>query len=248
MQDYALTDTGRVRPCNQDYLYSSSAPVGGLENLYLVADGMGGHKAGDFASRFLVEQLVAYLQKSQSDDPLALFREGIRYANRQLYEKSFTSPDLDGMGTTMVAATVRDNELFVANVGDSRLYLYKSGGITQITLDHSYVEEMVRMGRMQRDSREYREKKNLITRAVGTGRTVEVDCFRRKLDAGDMILMCSDGLTNMLTDREIADCLAGDGTLREKVERLVADANRNGGRDNISVILAAPRIGEVGLC
>lgn len=248
MLDYALTDTGRVRPRNQDYLYSSSAPVGGLRNLYLVADGMGGHKAGDFASRFLVERLVGYLSQNQSDDPLTLFEEGIRYANRQLYEKSLTSPELDGMGTTLVAATVRDGELFVANVGDSRLYVYKSGELTQITQDHSYVEEMVRMGRMKRESREYREKKNLITRAVGTGRTVEADYFRLKLDAGDMILLCSDGLTNMLTDRDIADCLAGDGTFKDKVERLVADANQNGGRDNISVILAAPQTSEVGLC
>ncbi len=248
MQDYALTDVGRVRPHNQDYLYSSSAPVGGLENLYLVADGMGGHKAGDFASRFLVEQLVAYFEKNHLENVRTLFEEGIRYANRKLYEKSLSSLDLEGMGTTLVAATIRKNELFVANVGDSRLYLYKNGGLSQITRDHSYVEEMVRLGRMKRGSREYLEKKNLITRAVGTNRTVEADYFQLKLEAGSLVLLCSDGLTNMMTDREIADCLTAGGTLKDKVERLIAGANRNGGRDNIAVVLADPQISEVGVC
>ncbi len=248
MQAYALTDVGRVRARNQDYLYSSSAPVGGLENLYLVADGMGGHKAGDYASRFLVEQLVAYLEKNRLEDERMLLQEGIRHTNRLLYEKSLSSPELEGMGTTLVAATIKNNELIVANVGDSRLYLYKSGELSQITRDHSYVEEMVRLGRMTRGSREYLEKKNLITRAVGTNRTVEADYFRVKLEAGSLVLLCSDGLTNMMTDREIAVCLAEGGTLKDKVERLVAGANRNGGRDNIAVVLADPQISEVGVC
>ncbi len=248
MQAYALTDAGRVRARNQDYLYSSSAPVGGLENLYLVADGMGGHKAGDFASRFLVEHLVAYFEQNRMENVQTLFEDGIRHANRQLYEKSLTSPDLEGMGTTLVAATIANNELFAANVGDSRLYLYKSGELSQITKDHSYVEEMVRMGRMKRGSREYLEKKNLITRAVGTNRTVAADYFRVKLEAGSQILLCSDGLTNMMTDREIADSLSEGGTLKDKVERLIAGANRNGGRDNIAVVLADPQVSEVAEC
>ncbi len=248
MQDYALTDVGRVRPRNQDYLYSSSSPVGGLDNLYLVADGMGGHNAGDYASRFMVEELVRYFSENPAENVRRLFEEGIRSANRALYEKSLTSPCLEGMGTTLVAATVMDGELFVANVGDSRLYLYNNGELSQITQDHSYVEEMVRMGRMVKGSREYLEKKNLITRAAGTSRNLEADYFRVRLETGSLILMCSDGLTNMLTDREIADSLAQGGTLKDRVERLIAGANQRGGRDNIAVVLIDPQVSEVGEC
>ncbi len=248
MIDYARTDVGRVRAHNQDYLYSSSSPIGDLENLYLVADGMGGHKAGDFASRFLVECMIDYLQMESAPGPEELFRDGIRCANEQLYEKSLSSPELSGMGTTLVAATIKNNTLYVANVGDSRLYLYRSGELSQITRDHSYVEEMVRLGRMIRGSREYQEKKNLITRAVGTSRRVEADFFKVPLAAGDLILLCSDGLTNMLTDREIGAALGGGQTIQEKVEELIGEANNNGGRDNIAVVLVDPQISEVKPC
>lgn len=248
MNDYALTDVGRVRACNQDYLYSSSSPVGDLENLYLVADGMGGHRAGDYASRFLVESLVAYLEQNHGRDPEQLFRDGIGRVNEQLYEKSVRTPELNGMGTTLVAATVKDGVLYVANVGDSRLYLLKNGILSQITRDHSYVEEMVRLGRMERGSRAYLEKKNLITRAVGTDRSVEADYFRVKLEAGDMFLMCSDGLTNMLTDREIESGIRQTNTLQDNVKNLILEANRRGGKDNIAVILADPQISEVEPC
>ena len=248
MNDYALTDVGRVRACNQDYLYSSSFPVGGLDNLYLVADGMGGHKAGDYASRFLVERLAAYLEENHGGDPEELLLSGIRRVNEQLYGKSVSNPELSGMGTTLVAATSRNHILYAVNVGDSRLYLLRGGRLSQITRDHSYVEEMVRLGRMRRGSREYQEKKNIITRAVGTDLKVEPDCFRVTLEAGDRILLCSDGLTNMLTDQEIEAGLGREGTLRDKVEYLVSEANRHGGRDNIAVILADPQISEVESC
>ena len=248
MNDYALTDVGRVRAHNQDYLYSSSSPVGDLENLYLVADGMGGHRAGDYASRFLVEHLVAYFEQNHGGDPEQLFRDGICRANEQLYEKSVSTPELKGMGTTLVAATVKNGILYVANVGDSRLYLLKNEMLSQITRDHSYVEEMVRLGRMERGSRAYLEKKNLITRAVGTDRSVEADYFRVKLGAGDMFLLCSDGLTNMLTDREIESGIRQACTLQDKVKNLISEANRRGGKDNIAVILADPQISEVEPC
>ena len=120
--------------------------------------------------------------------------------------------------------------------------------LSQITRDHSYVEEMVRLGRMERGSRAYLEKKNLITRAVGTDRSVEADYFRVKLGAGDMFLLCSDGLTNMLTDREIESGIRQACTLQDKVKNLISEANRRGGKDNIAVILADPQISEVEPC
>ncbi len=248
MQDYALTDVGRIRTRNQDYLYSSSAPIGNLENLYMVADGMGGHRAGDYASRFLVERLILFVEKNREKDPVHILREGIRQANRELLEKSLANKELSGMGTTLVAATVKNNELIAANVGDSRLYLYRSGELSQITRDHSYVEEMVALGRMTRGSRDYQEKKNIITRAVGTDRTVQVDFFRRELKPGDLFLLCSDGLTNMIGDEEIGGILGGDHSLKSKVEQLVAAANANGGKDNIAAVLVDPQISEVGVC
>ncbi len=248
MQDYALTDTGRVRTRNQDYLYSSSVPVGGLENLYMVADGMGGHKAGDYASRYLVERLVLFVGKNLDEDPERILQEGIRQANREIYDKAMTNEALSGMGTTLVAATIKNNELIAANVGDSRLYLCRSGELSQITKDHSYVEEMVAMGRMTRGSRDYQEKKNIITRAVGTDRNVKVDFFSMKLLPGDLLLLCSDGLTNMVSDPEIREILSSEKSLRNKVEELVASANEHGGRDNIAAVLVDPQISEVGEC
>lgn len=248
MQDYALTDIGRVRAHNQDYLYASSVPVGDLANLYLVADGMGGHRAGDYASRFLVEQLVRFFAQNRGDDPVDLIRRGIGEINRALYDKSLSRAELAGMGTTLVAATIKKDRLFIANVGDSRLYISRNGELSQITKDHSYVEEMVALGYMTRGSRDYLEKKNIITRAVGTDRNVEADFFEIRLREGDLVLLCSDGLTNMLTDREIEEELSFDGSLRDKVEGLVASANRKGGKDNITAVLVDPQISEVGPC
>lgn len=248
MQDYALTDVGKVRTRNQDYLYSSSNPIGDLENLYMVADGMGGHRAGDYASRFLVERLVLFIGKNHEGDPVKILKEGLRQANREIFDKARNNPELSGMGTTLVAATVKNNTLITANVGDSRLYLCRSGELSQITKDHSYVEEMVAMGRMTRGSRDYLDKKNIITRAVGTDRTVEADFFRTELKPGDLFLLCSDGLSNMLSDKDIQSILRNGEPLKNKAEELVNSANRKGGRDNIAVILVDPQISEVGVC
>lgn len=252
MQDYALTDVGRVRTRNQDYLYSSSDPVGDLENLYLVADGMGGHKAGDYASRFLVEHIVAFFENHRSEngeiDLTEMMRQAIYEGNRELYRKSTQNAQLSGMGTTLVAATVKNNKLFVANVGDSRLYLCRDGKLSQITRDHSYVEEMVAMGRMVRGSKDYQNKKNIITRAVGTDWQIEVDFFEKELKAGDLILLCSDGLTNMISDQEIEQLLCSEGALKSKVGGLIVTANVKGGKDNIAVVLVDPQVSEVSAC
>ena len=197
MQAYGLTDVGRVRTHNQDYLYSSSEPVGKFQNLFLVADGMGGHQAGDFASRFVVESLVSYLEHHWEGQIIAELQNGIQKVNEALYAKSMEEPSLRGMGTTLVAATIEENTLYVANIGDSRLYLYRNGQLTQITRDHSYVEEMVALGQIRRNSQDYLKHKNIITRAVGTENRVRADFFEESLLPGDLILMCSDGLSNM---------------------------------------------------
>lgn len=248
MQACAQTDVGRIRTHNQDYIYSSSKPVGILPNLFIVADGMGGHKAGDYASRFVVEQLIALVEKAKESQVIPLLEEGIKDINRRLYSRSINSEELSGMGTTLVAATVEDSTLYVANVGDSRLYLLRDHVIRQVTRDHSYVEELVAMGQMVRDSRDYQEKKNIITRAIGADEDVAVDFFEVELKKGDYFLLCSDGLSNMVSENEICWLVYEDNTLEKKVENLITAANDHGGRDNIAAILVEPRISEVIPC
>ena len=243
MKACALTDTGRVRTANQDYVYASVEPVGSLPNLFVVADGMGGHQAGDYASRYIVENLVTYLQYTENSQIVPLLREGILKVNTQLYQESKEKPELSGMGTTLVAAVADENTLYVANVGDSRLYLVRDR-IRQVTKDHSYVEELVSLGRLERGSKDYKDKKNIITRAVGTEDKLLGDFFEVRLEPGDFILMCSDGLSNMLEDVEMEEIVGSDLELEEKAEKLITVANDNGGKDNIAVVLVDPQIGR----
>ena len=245
MKACALTDTGRVRTANQDYVYASGEPVGSLPNLFVVADGMGGHQAGDYASRYIVENLVSYLQYTENSQIVPLLREGILKVNTMLYQESKEKPELSGMGTTLVAAVADENTLYVANVGDSRLYLVRDR-IRQVTRDHSYVEELVSLGRLERGSKDYKDKKNIITRAVGTEDKLLVDFFEVGLEPGDYILMCSDGLSNMLEDAEMEEIIGSDLELQEKAEKLITVANDNGGKDNIAVVLVDPQIGREG--
>ena len=171
MQVQALTDIGRKRQVNQDFIYQSADPVGAFPNLFILADGMGGHKGGDFASKYLTETMVGFISKTQNSDIIKVLRNAVRMSNTLIYEKSHSDPELNGMGSTLVAAVISGGVLTAANVGDSRLYVIRDG-IIQVTKDHSYVEELVEAGRMERNSEEYNKKKNIITRAIGTEETV----------------------------------------------------------------------------
>ncbi|MDD3253734.1 MAG: Stp1/IreP family PP2C-type Ser/Thr phosphatase [Lachnospiraceae bacterium] len=247
MKACALTDVGQKRSMNQDFIYSSTTPVGSLDNLFIVADGMGGHQAGDFASRYVVDNLVEFFKTEHSDkDVHGILKEGIRKINRELYEEASENADLRGMGSTLVLATIKGNVLYVANIGDSRLYLLRDE-LQQITKDHSYVEELVALGKMKRGSRDYQEKKNIITRAVGAAEDVDIDLFALKLRSRDTILMCSDGLSNMVDEFEIEYIIRSEESVEQKAESLVEAANRGGGKDNISVALIEPQISEVSL-
>ena len=244
LRSYALTDIGRRRQLNQDFIYTSETPVGNLPNLFIVADGMGGHKAGDYASVLAVETVVEDISASFEKSPAKIMEHAITRANTHLRERASEDFSLNGMGTTMVAATCMGRFLQVANVGDSRLYVV-GDEIVQITEDHSLVEEMVRMGGIGREEARNHPDKNIITRAVGAKDDVEVDFFDWELQTGDMVLLCSDGLTNMVDDETICQILKGGGSLRDRVEKLVQTANLNGGRDNISVIVIEPLSDEV---
>lgn len=247
MKAIAITDVGQKRHTNQDYVYASPSPVGKLPNLFIVADGMGGHKAGDYASRFVVEKMVEFLRTCEDPNPVSAVNKGIRLVNRRLLDESMNHAEMAGMGTTLVAAFVSGNTLYVANVGDSRLYIINQG-IQQITRDHSLVEEMASRGELSRDSDNYLAGKNIITRAVGVTYTVEPDFFELELRQGDYILMCSDGLTNMVDDACIRQIVQEPVGLRKKGDKLIQTANDNGGRDNIAVILIDSEISEVSTC
>lgn len=240
IRTFSMTDIGRKRKVNQDYAYTSEEPIGNLPNVFIVADGMGGHNAGDYASKVTVETLVAQIASSFEKNPVRILGKAIEAANRLIFRKAHENPDLEGMGTTVVAATCMGRFLQVANVGDSRLYVVSREKITQITRDHSLVEEMVRMGGIARDEARNHPDKNIITRAVGVNDTVEVDFFTVELSEGDMVLICSDGLTNMLEDEKICMILSGAGDIADKTRELVDAANENGGRDNITVIVIDP--------
>ncbi len=240
IKTFSITDIGRKRKLNQDYVYTSEQPVGNLPNFFIVADGMGGHNAGDYASKVTVETIVADISESFEKNPVRIMGRAIEAANAVIYRKSCENSELEGMGTTVVAATCIGGYLQVANVGDSRLYIVNNREIRQITRDHSLVEEMIRMGGIDRADARNHPDKNIITRAVGVSEAVEPDFFTVELKEGDTVLMCTDGLTNMLEDEYIRTLMNGAGDIAGKAERLVWAANDNGGRDNITVILIEP--------
>ncbi len=244
LKTFSITNIGKKRKLNQDYVYSSEQAVGRLDNLFLVADGMGGHNAGDYASRVTVETMVEKIADSKEEDTAKIFEEAIGAANALVRKQSKEVPELEGMGTTVVAATFRGNVLSVANVGDSRLYVISEHKLQQITRDHSWVAEMVQRGGLKSDEARNHPQKNIITRAIGAEDTVKMDFFTVHLNEGDKVLMCTDGLTNMLEDEEIRMILEGARDLVEQAGELVEAANENGGRDNISVILIDPMVGS----
>ena len=240
MKIYSMTDAGRRRDMNQDYVYGSDTAVGKLPNLFVVADGMGGHKAGDYASRVAVEVMAEYIRNEESGLPILALRKGIEEANRIVLRASLIDIDKEGMGTTIVAAVLDEDRLITANVGDSRLYIINENSIRQVTVDHSYVEEMIRRGRIAREDARKHPDKNMITRAVGVFPDVEVDFFETKVAPGDTVLLCTDGLTNMVEDEDIKRIILGQRDIVEKTESLIKAANQNGGTDNITVLLIEP--------
>lgn len=240
----ARCDVGQVRKMNQDTIFSSTDPVGLLPNLYVVADGMGGHRAGDLASAEAVRYFVKYIEENsaKADDIEQLLKEALTQANRHVYELALSSEDYEGMGTTFLAATICGDSLHVINVGDSRMYVLNHAGerpmsLQRITEDHSIVEMMVRQGVLTEEEARVHPQKNMITRAVGTEKEVEIDTFCVDIKELIRVLLCSDGLTNMVTDLEILSALSDATDVEETADKLVNIANDNGGKDNISVIV-----------
>mgnify|MGYP003288792738 CR=1 FL=1 len=244
MKTFSKTDIGMVREVNQDYVFTSAAPIGNLPNLLVVADGMGGHRAGEYASRLAVEVLKQSLADSVETNPETMIRNAIAHANEGVLNAAKQDENLNGMGTTLVVATVIERTLYFANVGDSRLYLINDD-IKQLSRDHSLVQEMVRLGGINRDEAKHHPDKNIITRAIGVKDEVEIDFFEYRLKKEDIILMCTDGLCNMVEDEEILHIVKFSRDVVEMVEQLIERAKENGGSDNIGVVVAKPFADEV---
>ena len=244
MKTFSITDIGQKRSSNQDYVFSSEQPIGNLPNLFIVADGMGGHKAGDYASMHTVDRFVEVIRELGEEHGVQdAINEAVTAANAYIYQRSRENSNLSGMGTTLVLASCIGNEAIVANIGDSRLYLVNDA-MTQITRDHSLVEEMVTLGGIDREMARNHPDKNIITRAVGVKEKVAADFFEVDLTKGDKLLLCSDGLTNMLRDEEIYQIIQDNKELEQAAKALVDAANENGGRDNIAVVLVEPFGGQ----
>ncbi len=222
------TDTGRQRSANEDSLFTRS-PV------FVVADGMGGAQAGEVASKAAAESFDRELPQAP---PEQVLRETIEAANRTIHERAGTDPDLAGMGTTITAAIVDAGaeEVAIGHVGDSRAYRLRGGRFERLTRDHSLVEEMRRKGQLTEAQAEEHPQRSIITRALGPEPEVEVDLQTVPAQPGDVFLICSDGLTTMLGDEQIARLLGRATSMETAVRALVDEANRAGGRDNISVI------------
>jgi len=242
---FGLTDVGQVRPHNEDSILLDPSL-----HLYAVADGMGGHKGGEFASRICLDTMRDYLQMAAKghaalvgeaaaahSEAANLLGSAVRFANRAVFEAAFSKPEWRGMGTTIVALTVADNRVAIAHVGDSRAYLLHQGRFKQITEDHSWIEEQVRAGLMSRDEALSAKGRNVLTRAIGQEETVQVDLDELELQPGDSLLLCSDGLFGMVADEEIAALIGVAKSPEAACRELVACSNGRGGRDNISVIL-----------
>jgi serine/threonine protein phosphatase PrpC len=222
------TDTGRQRRDNEDNAFVR-AP------LFVVADGMGGAQAGEVASALAVEEFRQALPDSGTPEERLSGR--IREANRRIYERSRVEHEHAGMGTTLTAVYVDDDNLAVAHVGDSRAYLFRDGGLVRLTQDHSLVEELVRQGKLTEAQAAEHPQRSIITRALGIEGDVEVDTWTYPVRAGDVVLLCSDGLTSMIDEDQVAQILGGEASLDRAGDRLIRAANDAGGRDNITVVL-----------
>ena len=249
----ARTDTGRVRQQNQDAVYTGEIDLPDQQraHLCLVADGMGGAAAGEYASRLAADVSRAYLERESASHPpptdeawQTLLRDAVRAANRQIYDAARTDTARRGMGTTLTIALLVGDRLHIASVGDSRAYLLNLNGVTddgapaaQLTSDHSLVARLVDIGQLTPEQARTHPQRNILYRSIGTDPSVDVDTRSEALEPGDIVLLCSDGLVNHVSDEEIAQITLSETDPERAVTRLISLANERGGRDNISIVM-----------
>lgn len=238
MEVYFQSDIGKRRKSNQDYTATFTNQKNQL--LALLADGMGGHQAGDIASRQAVEEIGIAWEATTIDDSekaVQWFLQHIQQTNQRIFEKGQSQPTLSGMGTTLEVVTLLDNHLALAHVGDSRIYLFREQRLIALTEDHSLVNALLKSGEITQEMAENHPRKNIITRSLGMPGSLEVDVAIHKIEDHDQLLLCSDGLTNMVSEPKITQILLEAASLQDASQRLIDEANAKGGLDNITVLL-----------
>ncbi len=233
----ARTDVGRIRAGNEDSLYADATQSRGL---FIVADGMGGHAAGEVASEMavtIVAQELAGIESIHAPGARERLAASLRHANAAIYQRTVREAEKQGMGTTASVLMISDAGYLIGQVGDSRVYLLREGALRQLTKDHSYVQEQVDAGYLTPEQARYHPYSNVITRCVGANESVEPDLFEGDVLPGDVFLVASDGLTGMVDDRRLQQLLASNAQPRRVVDALIAEANGRGGLDNITAIL-----------
>lgn len=237
---------GKVRKNNEDYCMGEIIEIeDDFIGIFALADGMGGHKKGEVASKIAVESIISFLKDniSQSgrikmdylDD---IIKQGYNYANKNIYTKALEDDSCEGMGTTLVVAVIYKNDLIIANVGDSRGYLLHNHNFRKITKDHSVVEELVNANLISKEEAKLHPRRNQITRAMGAEEIIIVDIFREKLEKDDVLLLATDGLTGCVEDESIKNIIEQNKDIKEICQDLINEANNNSGKDNISVIIS----------
>ena len=233
LQVAALTHVGKVRTSNED-AFGHCLDAG----VFAVCDGMGGAAAGEVASRIAVDTLIERLCAVTSyENRRRVLEESIAAANRLVYAQAEMDTSLQGMGTTLVATAIQDGQALIGHVGDSRCYLFRAGQLTRQTNDHSLVDEQVRLGHMTQEDAERSPLRNVITRAIGTKQAVDAEITELKLEPGDILLLCSDGLTREVPESRITEILRGRGTIEQLCQQLIDAANDAGSHDNVTAIL-----------
>jgi len=237
MLNFANTSVGIVRKANQDYYYVSEDGI-----LNILADGMGGYKGGEIASKLATLSVVDYIEenfdknkKYEKEEILEIIKKAMEYANSEVYHKAKGTEELEQMGTTLEVCLIYNNRAFIGHIGDSRVYRIRKGIIRKLTKDHSYVQTLVEDGTITKEEAEHHPKKNMLVKALGCEVPVDVDVMVKGFLKDDIILICSDGLTNMVSEEEIFNTINKD--IENATQNLIEKANNNGGLDNITLII-----------
>ena len=236
---FAKSDIGKAREINQDYYYISQDTD--EPKMYILADGMGGYKGGEIASKLSTDSVRKYIQNNfnsitkDKEEILKLIKSAVEYANMVVYEKSKEIPELEGMGTTIEVCLIYNNKAYIGHVGDSRIYRIRKDVIRKLTKDHSYVQKLVEDKKITREEAKIHPKKNMLTKALGCTPYVEPDIRARNFEKGDIFIICSDGLTNMLDEKRIYELVKEN--INVAADKLIEEANNAGGYDNITVII-----------
>ncbi len=239
MKGIGATDIGKVRLINQDCIFISNEKIGMLDNLYIVADGIGGNNAGDVASQKSIEFFVDFIKnKKKEQEIFELMLKALSYANKKVYELSKTKKIYENMGTTFLALTIKNKQIFVIHIGDSRLYSVRDSKIKRLTIDHTYAMDLLKAGLVSIEQVDHIKEASVLTKFLGTDTDIKADTLFYDIFKDDLFIMCSDGLSGMLLDEEIKQIALNKSlTSKQIVQNLINTANEKGGKDNIAVII-----------